>query len=102
MRIPSNILVHKITYEKYEGETAYGPQYATPVTHKWRMEPKRKRVVNREGQEVISEAFAIAPVSDDPVTVGSRVTWDKRIYRVLEVREIWTLYSKSHNEVYLS
>lgn len=100
MKLPSSLLVHQVSVELYEGETAYGPQYAAPVICKWRMEPKRKRIINREGQEVISEAFAMA-AADDTVTVGSRVTWGGRTYKVIETREIWTLYTKSHREVYL-
>lgn len=69
-KLPAWLLTHTVTVEAYEGDSAYEPQYAAPVTVRCLLEQKIRTVRNREGQEVVSsgtfyarldEAQAICP-----------------------------------------
>lgn len=75
------------TVEPYQGHGAYGPVYGAPVELVCRIEPKRRMVRNRQGQEVVSDATVfLEPGTEQTVTPESRFTWAGRTYTVLEVR----------------
>lgn len=50
--IPGSFLVHTVTIEAYLGDSAYGPQYAAPVTARALVEEKIQTVRNTAGEEV--------------------------------------------------
>lgn len=54
MVIPGSMLPHTITIEIYQGDTAYGPTYAAPVTVRAYVEDEIKTVRNPDGEEVVS------------------------------------------------
>lgn len=96
MRIPTFLLQQSVSVKPYAGDGAYGAVYGTPYTAKCRIEPKRQRVVDRQGAEVIAEAVAYF-TPDTSLTVQSTVTWDGREYTVVEVRPVMGMSSVSHS-----
>ena len=56
MLIPGFLLQHEVVVEPYQGDSAYGPVYAGPVTVRCWLERKRRRVKDAQGREVVSEA----------------------------------------------
>ncbi|MFF3622333.1 hypothetical protein [Streptomyces sp. NPDC002467] len=73
MVIPGWLLRHTVTIEAYLGDTAYGPQYAAPVTARAFVEEKIRTVRNKEGEEVTaSTTVYLLPTQECPPE--SRVT----------------------------
>lgn len=69
-KLPAWLMTHRVTVEAYEGDTAYEPVYAAPVTVRCLLEQKTRTVRNKQGQEVVSsgtfyarldEALAVCP-----------------------------------------
>jgi hypothetical protein len=54
---------HEVTVEAYEGDGAYGPVYAAPVTVRCFLDQKTRTVVDKEGQEVVSHGTLYAPLA---------------------------------------
>ncbi|MFJ3173792.1 hypothetical protein ACIPJK_23835 [Streptomyces roseus] len=54
MVIPSWLLRHTVTIEAYQGDSAYGPLYADPVTVRAFVEEKARTVRNATGEEVVA------------------------------------------------
>ncbi|MEU9002579.1 hypothetical protein [Streptomyces sp. NPDC048551] len=50
--IPGWLLVHTVTIQAYLGDSAYGPQYAAPVTARALVEEKVRTVRTLAGEEV--------------------------------------------------
>lgn len=74
MRVPTWLLPHRITIERYEGDGTYGPIYGRPVTDVRALVAETIRTVrDRTGREVTSTAQIIAaPGLDCPAE--SRIT----------------------------
>lgn len=74
MRIPRVLLPHRVAVEVYEGQGAYGPIYADPVTVRAYVEDAR-RVVRRQqdGAEVISES-TVRTAPHHVIPAQSRIT----------------------------
>ncbi|MGW9041248.1 hypothetical protein ACWGQL_01580 [Streptomyces lydicus] len=86
MNVPAWLLRHRITIERYEGDSAYGPRYGPPVADVPALVSETVRTVrDREGREVTSTAQIIAaPGLDCPAE--SRITLpDGRTTRALTV-----------------
>lgn len=54
--MPGFLLRHEVIVEPYEGDSANGPLYGTPVTVRCFLEEKRRMVRNKEGEQVLSGA----------------------------------------------
>lgn len=52
--IPAFVLVHTVTIEPYQGDSAYGPQYGAPATARALVEETVRTVRNARGEEVVS------------------------------------------------
>ncbi|MFF4369629.1 hypothetical protein [Streptomyces sp. NPDC001594] len=52
--IPGWLLVHTVTIQVYEGDTAYGPQYAAPVAARALVEETVRTVRGERGEEVVA------------------------------------------------
>ena len=64
MNVPASLLVHRITVEAYLGNSAYGPQYADPVTQVPAfVDQQSKQVRNRVGVVVMSSTTVICRLS---------------------------------------
>lgn len=73
MSLPAFLLVHTVTVEAYQGDSAYEPQYAAPVAVRCLLEQKIRTVRNREGQEVVSSGTFYAPL-ETVCPAESRIT----------------------------
>ncbi|MFP4647283.1 MAG: hypothetical protein ACLFN4_06655 [Candidatus Acetothermia bacterium] len=73
MKIPSFTKMHTVQIEEYEGDSAYGPEYDDPYDVDGYYEEKRKKVLNDDGDEVLSGAMFYTDDDIDPPT-GSRLT----------------------------
>ena len=62
--IPGFLLNHSVTVAAYEGDSAYGPRYAAPVTVRCFLEQKTRTVRNKEGQEVVSSGTFYARLDE--------------------------------------
>lgn len=63
MNLPAFLLRHTVTVEAYQGDSAYGPRYAAPVTVRCFVEEQTRAVRNHEGEEVISSSTFYAPLA---------------------------------------
>lgn len=102
MRPPKFMMNAKLTVKPLEGNSAYGPVYGDPVTADAYVEPKRRKVTDNEGNEVVAEVFAV--VRDDiSIPIGSKATWDwtTEEYEVVKAIPYRPLGRFSHIEVFL-
>lgn len=71
------LLTYTVTIEAYLGDSAYGPQYAPPVTARAYVEEKAKTIRKPGGEEVVaSTTMWLLP--DQACPVESRVTLTTR------------------------
>lgn len=66
--------VHDVTISRYLGDTAYGPQYADPVTVRGFVHDGTKLVAGTTGEQVASSAQVALPAGLDYIPVQSEVT----------------------------
>lgn len=71
--LPGFLLVHEVTVEPYEGNSANGPKYGTAVTVACMHEDQIKLVRNPAGEEVTSSAVFYAQRGPN-IPAKSRVT----------------------------
>lgn len=75
-----HLLNDSVDLEVYEGQNTYGEEsYAAAVTYPAYIEQKPKKVMNKEGEDVISNTFIVLEVevgSEDRITLtdGTRGT----------------------------
>lgn len=78
--------VHTVTVETKTGSGAYGDVYAAPVDVPCWLEPKRRLVRGKDGQEVLSSSFLSCDVVHAAVfTPDTRVTHDGKTAYVIGV-----------------
>lgn len=105
MRPPKVLMNAEMTIEPLEGESAYGPVYGDPIEEvDAYVEPKRRKVTDDEGNEVIAEIFAV--IRDDiNIPTGSKGSWDwdpnNAEYEVIKAIPFRPLGHFSHIEVYM-
>lgn len=102
MRPPKALMNAVMTIEPLEGNSAYGSVFGDPVNGDAYVEPKRRKVTDNEGNEVITEVFAV--IRDDiNIPIGSKASWDwgNRDYEVVKAMPYRPLGKFSHVEVYL-
>lgn len=81
--------VHTVTVETMTGSGAYGDVYAAPVEVPCWLEPKRRLVRNKDGQEVLSTSFLSCDVAENPkFTPDSKVTHDGTTAYVIGVNAL--------------
>jgi hypothetical protein len=88
VRVPAQLLCHRVTVEPYEGTGSYGPVYGPPVAGIPALVSASVRMVrDRTGAQVASTAQVItAPGLDCPA--GSRITLpDGRVTTALTVAQ---------------
>lgn len=73
-KIPGWLYRHRIKVQRHEGEGAYGPVYAEPVTLKGLVEDEVRLVRDRTGAEVVSSTSVILPPSTADIPAESLVT----------------------------
>lgn len=100
MQIPKWMLNQMVTIRPFLGNGAYGPIYGPEYEARCRIEVNRKKVTDREGNEVVGSARAFFPPEIDP-PVESEIVWDGRKYEVIESRRQYGLRRPSHTEVIL-
>lgn len=82
---------HTVTVETKTGSGAYGDVYAAPVTVACWLEPKRRLVRDKDGQEVLSSSFLSCPVTEAATfEPDSKVTHDGRTAYVIGVNTFTT------------
>lgn len=78
--------IHTVSVETKTGSGAYGDVYAAPVTVPCWLEPKRRLVRNKDGQEVLSTTFLSCPVTEaSKFEPDSKVTHNGRAAYVIGV-----------------
>lgn len=76
-----------ITIERYQGDSAYGPQYEDPETVEGMVEQEKSWTRNQEGDVVVSEATLYLSPDISPPPVQSKITFDGSEHFILSVRE---------------
>lgn len=99
MRIPSFLLTEDITFESYSGYDAYGPNYGDSLTVKAHVEPSSARIVNQNGDEVISSLFLVLPHTAT-VSVLDKFTYGSLTYETIKVDSLKHLGKTHHIELY--
>ena len=82
------------------GNSAYGPTYSDPTSIRCYVEPGFKRVTNAQGAEVVSSLMLICPAGTS-ILAESEVTFEDRIYNVIDVQPLKFQGVAHHVEVYL-
>lgn len=83
MRIPYFLFRHSASIEELTGSGAYGEIYDTPYTVRGYIEFKRRRVLDAEGRECISESrWYMYP--DHVPPPGSKLTFETTAYTVIK------------------
>lgn len=114
--IPHAALRQRITVEPFLGTSAYGPRWGDPVTVRARVVGKRRSVRQADGTDIISSASAIIRPDlrfdqvvdemsdgfDQQIPLESRVTWDDRLFEVIDVLVGQGLTRPEHLELVLS
>lgn len=99
--IPTALLPHRITVERYAGSSAYGPVYGAAVKMRARVTPKRRMVTTSTGDTVVADATVlIRPCREIPTE--SRVTHHGRTYLVAGVTDAAGLDEPHHSELILT
>lgn len=84
--LPAFLLVHEVTVEPYEGNSANGPKYGTAFTVPCFLEDKTRLVRNPAGQEVTSMSTFYAR-RGPTIPAKSRVTLPTRQTTVIAVMD---------------
>ncbi|AZO95278.1 hypothetical protein [Halocella sp. SP3-1] len=102
MRPPKALMNAKFVFKAKLGDSAYGPVYDDPTTTDAYVEPKRKKITDKEGNEVVANVFVVVRDNVD-IPVGSKGTWDwtTEEYEVISAIPYCPLGQFSHIEVYL-
>ncbi|WP_145906091.1 hypothetical protein [Kitasatospora viridis] len=102
--LPGFLMVHQVTIEAYQGDSAYGPRWAPPTAVRCFLDEGTRMVRARDGREVSSTSTAYCPLTTTAPT-DSRVTLpDGRQATVIQAlrRDGGTLPVPSHLEVQLT
>lgn len=76
--------VHTISVETKTGTGAYGDVYLAPVNVTGWLEPKKRLVRNKDGQEVVSASMFACPVEHEAkFTPDSRITYGAKTSYVI-------------------
>lgn len=98
MKIPMFALPHKIEVYKYLGSGAYGPQWDdTPSYGSARLEPKRQRVTDTEGSEIVANVTAVVHPDTD-LEVNDKVKWNGATYTTVDAFTQYTHAGVHHIE----
>ncbi len=82
---------HTVSVETLTGTGAYGDVYAAPAEVPCWLEPKRRLVRNKDGQEVLSSSFLACDVTHEPKFVpDSKVTHNGHAAYVVGVNTFTT------------
>jgi hypothetical protein len=98
--IPSFLLNQDATIEVYLGHNAYEDLFNTSTDIKCRFEPLAQKIVDANGNEVVSTGRMFVRPSVD-ITAQSKVYFEGRPYIVISVQKQFTINSYSHKEVLL-
>lgn len=71
------------TVERYDGDGATGPIFATPITVHGRIKHGEKLIRDVNGDEVVASASISLPASTPRIPVGSRVTVRGKVSTVI-------------------
>ena len=83
-------MTQKVVVEELKGHGALGPVYEAPRTVLGRVEPRRRKITNRQGEEVVCEGVAyFVPSYAGRLNLapGARITVAGKRFTVEEVRE---------------
>ncbi len=100
MRPPKFLMNAELEVEAYEGNTAYGPEYASPVTVDAYVEHNNETVIDQQGEEVVANYLCV--IRDDvDIPAKSKVTYNGTEYEAVETAKYRPLNKFSHWEVYI-
>ncbi|MCE5322142.1 hypothetical protein LLG46_02375 [bacterium] len=100
MRLPRSMLRDSISIEPHAGNTAYGSKYGAGYSESCIFEPGFKKIVDRQGAEVVASAFCILGATATVKTLD-RVTKDGQVYEVIDSQQRPVNGRIDHVEVYL-
>lgn len=100
MRIPNELLRQKMTLEKYDGQGARTPTFEAPLTNvRCSAQSIENLKVEWKDEEVLVKYLVIVRPELGRVPLGSRVTIDSDVYRVIKVIPIPDWARPSHVEL---
>lgn len=104
MKPPKFMMNAELSVKKLLGEGPYGPEYDDPIKVDAYIEPKRRKVTDNEGNEVIAEVFAV--VRDEiEIPIDSKANWPwsgrDADYKILKAIPYRPMGKYSHTEVYM-
>lgn len=91
-----------VTHEPYQGDTAVGPTFGSPVDLRCRFRTHRKVIRTARGDEIVADA-TLECRSSESIDEKDRVTFDGRTFRVAEIVHAMGPHSRTnHYEVSLT
>jgi len=101
VKVRRSLLKSTVSVETYTGDGAYGPIYdPVPVIVRWNYDAKRRRVINANGDEAISEGSGTIHPDDAALFVPeSRLTFDGRTSTVMATKSVSYRGAVSYVEV---
>ena len=86
MRIPEFVLTQTCTIKPYLGQTPSGKSYGDTYSSKCRFESHRKKYVNANGKEFISNGrlFLLPDTENLNLSIDSEVTVDGATYVIMQ------------------
>ena len=85
-KLPAYMQQNEVTVEVYEGDGAYGPIYSDPVTISCYYQQKNEKVLDDEGDEIISSSQFFTSSGLD-MKKGSKVTFEGNTNKVMTTSE---------------
>lgn len=99
MRIPHTALRSRITIERYLGQGARGPTFAAPETNVPASAQSIENLrVEWKDEEVLVQIMLLTRPEVGRIPLGSRVTLDGDVYRVVKAVPIPDYHHPSHIE----
>ncbi len=75
-----------VSVETYSGDAGRGPRFGAARQVRAQVQYKRQVIVDEEGQDVVSELTIITDGKED-ITVQSRITYDGKTSRAVQVHQ---------------
>ena len=82
MKLPKFLQPNEATVEEYQGDSAYGPEYADPYQIEGYMEEDNKLVRNSDGDEVVSSSQFFTSEDVEPPE-DSKLTFEGTEHKVI-------------------
>lgn len=101
MNIPKRMFIHTVSIEETAGAGSFGTVYNKAYSVKCYVQPKQRKLVSPEGQEIVANSQLFMAAATHQPTIGSRVTFEDVVYKVVRIDRYDNPLSKSNPKHHL-